>query len=74
MSMNDFDEARQTALEHEGHMIELTWYGLADKTAKDPRVYNVAFQCEDCGVILMDWDNPAIGGANVRVSTVTKGR
>lgn len=71
--MNNFDEARQEALDHQGHDVQLVWYGLHDESADEPRVYNVAIQCEDCGVILMDWDNPEIGGANVRTSTVTKG-
>jgi hypothetical protein len=51
MSINSFAEAR----EHAGHDVQVVEYG-----SPDMEPLNVAIQCEDCGVVLMDWDNPKI--------------
>jgi hypothetical protein len=61
--MKDFEGAKQAASEHAGHKIEIARYQLSDMTATEPRIYNVAIECMDCGLVIMDWDNPEIGGA-----------
>lgn len=40
--------------DHIGHAIACVCYG------DDENVWNVAVECEDCGVVLCDADNPQI--------------
>jgi hypothetical protein len=39
--------------EHIGHKIEIVGYG--NETYK---IFNVAVECETCGTVLIDFDNP----------------
>jgi hypothetical protein len=59
----DFEGAKQAASEHFDHVLEIVQYGLHDESAPAPRIYNVAIECNQCGLVIMDWDNPEIGGA-----------
>ena len=59
MGIHTFEDAKR----HDGHNIVMVGYGLHDTTATEPRIYNMAIECEDCSEVLKDWDNPAIGGA-----------
>lgn len=48
MSVNSYEELK----EHVGHRIECAAYGDADDPA------NVALECVDCHVVLVDFDRP----------------
>ena len=48
MSVSTFEELK----EHYGHKIECVVYGDADDPA------NVAIECEDCGLVILDFDCP----------------
>ena len=58
-----FQWALAAAEEHAGHEIEIARYQLQDMTAPAPRIYNVAIECLNCNEVIMDWDNPEMGGA-----------
>lgn len=47
-----FNELKQ----HAGHVIVCVTYGKSQKGT----VCNVALECEDCGAVLLDIDNPKI--------------
>ena len=49
--MNSFNEL----LEHHGHDVRCVAYG------DDDDIYNVALECETCGCVLRDYDNPNNG-------------
>lgn len=52
-TVNDYTSLR----EHVGHKVTCVCYGRA---GEDP--YNVAIECEDCGVVLIDYDHPDVEG------------
>ena len=47
--MNGYNDLR----EHIGHAVEVVCYGLPDQ---DP--HNVAIECVDCSLVLLDYDHP----------------
>lgn len=51
---NGFTELR----EHVGHSIACVAYG--GFAPREGQPVNVAIECEDCGVVLLDFDNPVL--------------
>ena len=47
MAVHDFD----TLYEHLGHEVEVVCYGN-----KEIGIVNVAIECTDCGMVLLDYD------------------
>lgn len=54
-SINNYSDAEQALFEHEDHVLLIVAYG----PVVGPRL-NIAIQCEECGVIVQDWDNPEV--------------
>lgn len=48
MSANNFEELSW----HVGHDVEVVRY------ARSGHTYNIAIECNDCGTVLLDFDNP----------------
>lgn len=44
----------ETLLDHVGHRVEVVTY--EDEQA----VFNVAIECTDCNMVLLDYDNPVL--------------
>ena len=54
MSASNFEELSW----HVGHDVEVVTY------QRGGHVYNIAIECNDCGTVLMDFDNPVLIGIN----------
>lgn len=52
MSISNFDEARRAHFEHADHALEIVGYGPGGFGNE----VNIAIECTDCCVVLMDWD------------------
>ena len=55
MSASNFEELSW----HVGHDVEVVTY------QRGGHVYNIAIECNDCGTVLMDFDNPKNGYQNL---------
>ena len=51
MSVFDYEGLRS----HIGHKVEVVCYGVDNQ---DP--HNIAIECEDCCVVLLDFDHPEV--------------
>ena len=51
MSSSNFEELSW----HVGHDVEVVTY------QRGGHIYNIAIECNDCGTVLMDFDNPING-------------
>ena len=56
MMLSDPKELFKDMLQHVGHKLQCVTYGTLGK------VWNVAIECEDCGEVLVDQDNPDTEG------------
>ena len=50
MAANDFDELSW----HIGHDVEVVKY----QDGKGGHIYNIAIECNYCGIVLLDFENP----------------
>ena len=50
MAANDFEELSW----HIGHDVEVVKY----QDNKGGHIYNISIECNDCGIVLLDFENP----------------